>query len=196
MGEDTPPLVRDGRYTYFSDIDYGDKTVSLWQCRKHLSRLRYIIAARGDGDGPAEDDIIAGIDFWVDSDFTNPNWWHNRIGTPSDLGAICLLLGDRLRAERLGEGWRKKSSREDHFRTIPAFSKIRAQICFGVRITIYYALLTGDENLLSAASNRFAEEIKTDGFEGIKPDFSFHQHGPQLYSCGYGRSFTDDAARG
>ena len=194
VGEDTPPLVRDGRYTYFSDIDYGDKTVSLWQCRKHLSRLRYIIAARGDGDGPAEDDIIAGIDFWVDSDFTNPNWWHNRIGTPSDLGAICLLLGDRLGAERL-ERCAKIVARGSFSHDTSILKDTGANLLWGVRITIYYALLTGDENLLSAASNRFAEEIKTDGFEGIKPDFSFHQHGPQLYSCGYGRSFTDDAAR-
>src|SRR5205814_10426322 len=31
--------------------------------------------------------------------------------------------------------------------------------------------------------------------EGIKPDSSFHQHGAQLYTGGYGGSFANDVAR-
>lgn len=192
VGGDISALVREGGNAYFADIDYSDKTVSFWQCRRHLSRLRDMLLGRSDA-APV-DDIIAGIDFWVENNFINPNWWHNRIGTPSDLAAICLLLGNKLGDERL-ERCLKIISRGSFSRDPAILKDTGANLLWGVRITIYYAILTRDENLLQAASDRFAREITTEGFEGIKPDFSFHQHGPQLYSCGYGRSFTDDSAK-
>lgn len=194
VGRGFPALVKDSKYAYFPDIDYGDKTVSAWQCRNHLSRLLYMAAALGDAEGEKLWEILAAIDFWVDNNFINPNWWHNRIGTPSMLAAICLLLGGRLWDERL-EKCLGIISRGSISHNPGILKDTGANLLWGVRITIYYALLTRDEELLQKASGYLAGEIKTDGYEGIKPDYSFHQHGPQLYSCGYGRSFTSDVAK-
>jgi len=74
VGWGFPALVKDSKYAYFPDIDYGDKTVSAWQCRNHLSRLLYMAAALGDAEGEKLWEILAAIDFWVDNNFINPNW--------------------------------------------------------------------------------------------------------------------------
>jgi hyaluronate lyase len=41
----------------------------------------------------------------------------------------------------------------------------------------------------------FTAECQVQEGEGIKEDYSFHQHGPLLYTGGYGRGFTEDVAR-
>lgn len=197
LGGSSPALVKDGRHTFYPDIDYTDKTVSMWQCRSHLGRLRTEFASRtGEDDGPSDEDILAAVDFWLDNDFTNPNWWHNQIGTPTDLAAVCLLMGEKIGRERL-ERSLKIISRGSFSHNAPILKWTGANLLWGVRNTIYYALLTRDDGLLRAASERFADEvtIAQGAAEGIKPDFSFYQHGPQLYSCGYGRAFTSDTAK-
>lgn len=197
LGGKSPALIREGAHAYYPDINYKDKTVSLWQCRTHLGRLRSELASRTEeDDGLTDDDILAAVDFWLDNDFTNPNWWHNQIGTPTDLAAVCLLMGEKIGRERL-ERCLNIISRGSFSHNPPILKWTGANLLWGVRNTIYYALLTRDDGLLRAASERFAAEvtIAPGAAEGIKPDFSFYQHGPQLYSCGYGRAFTTDTAK-
>jgi acetate kinase len=47
---------------------------------------------------------------------------------------------------------------------------------------------------VAQAAQRLAEEIRAVSDEGIQPDFSYYQHGRQLYSAGYGGSFPADCA--
>ncbi len=65
------------------------------------------------------------------------------------------------------------------------------------RITIFKGCIEDDYPLiergfLSAASTLVIAEPQ--GSEGIKNDWSFHQHRAQLYSGGYGLSFAGDMA--
>jgi chondroitin AC lyase len=65
---------------------------------------------------------------------------------------------------------------------------------WGAFNTIKHALLTEDEALLQTAVERISEEITVGMKEGIQEDYSFFQHGPRLYSGGYGRSFLYDVS--
>jgi len=60
------------------------------------------------------------------------------------------------------------------------------------------ALLKDDPLLLAQVRDAMATVATPNaiaGGDGIKPDASFHQHGAQLYTGGYGGSFANDVAR-
>ena len=56
-------------------------------------------------------------------------------------------------------------------------------------------MLTRSTDDVAAASEAIQREIRITTAEGMQPDFSFHQHGPQLYNGGYGQRFVVDACR-
>ena len=55
-------------------------------------------------------------------------------------------------------------------------------------------LLRDDAAMLVAVRDAMAGVCAPAAGDGIKPDWSFQQHGPQLYTGGYGGSFANDAA--
>ncbi len=59
---------------------------------------------------------------------------------------------------------------------------------------LYLALLTDDLRRAEVVRQAFADEVRVQQGEGIQEDYSFHQHGPLLYTGGYGHGFTEDVA--
>jgi chondroitin AC lyase len=57
------------------------------------------------------------------------------------------------------------------------------------------ALLRDDSVLLGQVRDAMATVCLTTTGDGIQSDSSFHQHGPQLYTGGYGGSFANDVSR-
>ena len=191
-------LVRDGGYVYFSDIDYSCQSVAIWDTLNHLRRMQYKLLAVGEGaldDEALMDEMRGALDWWLDHDFTNPNWWFNQIGMVSNMCAIVIMLGDRLSKQQISRA-AELISRGSVAGTPSIMRWTGANLIWGIRDTIYHALIIGDEALMETACARIADEIRIAPRldEGIKPDMSFYQHGQILYSCGYGRSFTLDTA--
>jgi len=158
---------------------------------------------------------------------TSGGWWQQQIHTPRKLGETLLLMEGNLspavvagvenamryllmeNAPR-GEGviW--------HVTLGPTDARPgEAQRATGENMVwlgqnhLYLALLTGDAGTASQVQAAIASECTTQSSasrrpfnEGIMEDYSFHQHGPLLYTGGYGRSFFEDvpqylwAARG
>ena len=52
-------------------------------------------------------------------------------------------------------------------------------------------LLTDDGELVQRARDAIAEEIQLTTDEGIQPDWSFHQHGPQIQFGNYGLAYAE-----
>lgn len=52
-----------------------------------------------------------------------------------------------------------------------------------------------DTSGIKIAFKKVGEEIRLSEGEGVQHDFSFHQHGPQLYSGDYGMNFALDASQ-
>ena len=50
-------------------------------------------------------------------------------------------------------------------------------------------------HLAEKAIEALTREIRITTEEGVQPDFSFHQHGPQLYMSNYGELFSTDNSR-
>lgn len=183
----------------WEDIDYTDQTRSGWQAANHYVRMLKILKDFGRDrllqDAAYSEKMTGALRYWLCHDFTNPNWWHNDIGMPRNMADLTLMLrpvlspADYARAtELVGRG--SMATRED----ISA-KWTGANLIWGAMNTLKHALLTEDEGWVRRAVERAAVEVCNDRAEGIQPDGSFFQHGPRLYSGGYGRSFAYDIAQ-
>ncbi|WP_206060610.1 polysaccharide lyase family 8 super-sandwich domain-containing protein [Nonomuraea basaltis] len=163
------------------DIDYAGEDVADWQPAEHLRRLA--VLAR---DSPAE--ALRALDGWLELDLHCPNWWYNQLGAPRLLGDAALLLERHLSADR-----RSRVARVLHNRA--TWERMTGQnLLWTAQVAIRRGLLTDDLHVVSDAFGRVEELLAVGEGEGIQPDHSFHQHGAQLYSGGYGHHFARDAA--
>ncbi len=194
LREDYPYVREDGTLA-FPDVLGNSTDRSKWRSTTHLSRL-FLMAREWYNmkDGEEKERIYEKIllpllDHWLIHDFKSTNWWFNEICIPAQFGEIGLFLFDRLDAERkekflaiFGRG---------SFGPRPELMKnwTGANLLWFSYSSILYAALTGDDALLKTTVGRAAEEIAF-GREGMQKDGSFFQHGPRLYSCGYGISFV------
>lgn len=190
---DAAVLRADGSW---ADVDYRSTSRSKWAAAEHLQRtLRMAKAARlmqnaGRQDGALEAKTLLALQHWTVHDYRNPNWWWNQIGVPELVGEIGLLLGDALPPDeraRITAIMRRAEWR----------GETGTNLTWTVMIQIMRGCLLRDEALVGAMYARMYGEIKRVGIreEGIEADNSFHQHGAQLYSGGYGMVFVDDVGR-
>lgn len=173
----------------WADIAYTDTNRASWRAVEHLYRA--MLLAKGfylSHDAALADASATALRWWIDKNPQNSNWWWNDIGVPQLLSETYLLLGDRAPNDRL-----------------PALNVILARknwLAMTGQNTIWMTsnqvlrgLINADTGLVANAYAHLYNEIKITTDEGIQPDGSFHQHGPQFYSGGYGLSFSQDATR-
>jgi len=183
----------------WADIDYSDQNRAFWKTHQHNERIILILRAFGaerlTADPAYAEMILRAFRFWLHHDFQNPNWWYNDIGMPISVTTIALLLHPVLDKPTLARA-AEISGRS--YATMEPGSKASkwtgANLIWGMNIAIRCAILTENEDLLKRAAARAADEICNDRREGIQADGSFFQHGPRLYSGGYGRSYAADIA--
>jgi chondroitin AC lyase len=167
------------------DVDYQDRSAATWSPSTHLQRL-IGLASRAGCDPAARDAAFRALELWLERDPRSDNWWHNQIGTPIALGGAATLLDGYLTSDqRRRSAWILSRSRWEQMTGQNALWVAQAKIRSG--------LLTGDPHMLADAFARSANVLVTTTGEGIQPDLSFHQHGAQFYSGGYGHDFACDA---
>ncbi len=177
----------------WADIDYGDVSRSAWSTPAHLSRVESLARAYRapgsvlEGDAKVLAAAKRGLDAWLRLDPQNPNWWWNEIGVPSSLLPVLLLLDADL----------SHSQREAGLKILQRakIGMTGQNLVWVTEITAGRGLLERDTELVAKAYGRIADEIRVGLDEGIQPDYSFHQHGPCLYSHGYGAAFLLDCSR-
>ena len=174
----------------FSDIDYSDRTRGGWKLSEHLSRLFSMSISWKSPQSTyfqspkLKMPLFSVLDYWLKNDFINPNWWYPEIGVPKVLGQILVLLKDDLSEREIADGLkimdRSKISRTGQNKVWLAEN------------VIYRSLLTNDSKQIELAVQSITEEIIITTNEGIQPDFSFHQHGPQQQFGNYGLAYAGD----
>ncbi len=183
-------LGEDGSW---ADVDYADRQRSHWAPALHLRRIQTLAqAARRAAPGSPEsaaflDGARRALAVWMRLDPQSDNWWHNDIGTPLAMGNILVMLGDDAPPDDRAGGI-------EILARVP-ISKTGQNRAWLATIAFVRALLTEDEDLARLALDEILGEVRVvDGLEGIQPDWSFHQHGPQLYQGNYGASFLETIA--
>ena len=177
----------------WKEIVYEAKDRMLWPPMEHLDRLSQLAEGYASGKVPETERtavaqaFVKGFDFWVARDPKSLNWWYNEIGAVQSL-YLTMLLAEPL----LTDGRREKGC------ALLARSKLAMtgqNLVWLAENVIGRACLLRDAELMSSAFKRIEAEIVVTEKEGVQPDFSFHQHGAQLYSGGYGNGFAASAPR-
>ncbi|MEA2736139.1 MAG: chondroitin lyase [Humisphaera sp.] len=178
----------------WADIEYGDDRRTYWSTQEHARRvLAMSKGVRLSIDAGALDKALlekthAALDYWLEKDFQNPNWWHNQIGTPELIGESAVLLQPNLSAQQT-EKMLEIMRRSD-------WKKWTGQnLVWGCANQVMRGLIENDSQVVAAAYARMYNEVHVTTAEGIQPDWSFHQHGAQFYSGGYGLQFAQDVPR-
>jgi len=171
----------------WADVNYKGNDRRDWEPFYHIFRLGYIAKAYAKPGHPLHGDkellktILLGIDHWLANSYKCPNGWYNTTATPDHFSKIAVYINDDLTGERrkgviaiagVQESGRKRWA-------------TGANLMHKAQTIIAKAALTGDTALLTEASKRVAAEIRLSIGEGIKDDWSFHQHGA-CAQIGYG----------
>lgn len=174
------------------DIDYTDRTRGRWQPSLHLTRLQALAKlyaspqSRHYRDRRLLEKIHAGIGYWLRTDPQSLNWWHKEIGAPKKLAATLLMLGEEATGEEIAGGVRiLKRSR---------FGRTGQNKVWLAGNNLMRGLLENDTLLVRRARDTIAAEIRIAAGEGIQPDFSFQQHGPQIQFGNYGLAYAQEFA--
>ncbi len=182
-------LKEDGSW---GNIDYTSTEIIKWNPTIHLDRITNMLLAYTAKGGTLYADkklfegIVKGLTFWYKTDAKSSNWWHNEIGVPQKLG-ILLIIANYGEAKVPNDLKRNLVGRMR--RGVPD-EKTGANKTDIASHYFYRALLTEDIKLLSFSLEQLFEPVRlVNGEEGLQYDFSYLQHGPQLYISGYGEVF-------
>lgn len=182
----------------WEDIKYDDKTPTAWNAAEHIIRVTDLIQAYSASESSYRNNeavykaIVKSLTAWYEKDPKSGNWWHNEINIPQRLGTALILMryANKQLPEELEDKLIERMKRGD------MVSKTGANKTDIAMHYFYRALLTEDKALLSESLTEFFKPVNlVDGEEGLQHDFSYLQHGPQLYISGYGNVFLTGVAK-
>ena len=169
----------------WSDIDYHDTLRGAWKTNEHPSRLVTLSTAWHYDPRP---EVLAaarkGLDYWFKTRPICPNWWYNEIAVPYEFGLTGIWLRDELTEDEI-KNTVDVMNQLKYWRT--GQNKIWA-----ARNWLLRGLLEDDKDFVRQCRDSIASEICVTTKEGIQPDWSYHQHGPQLQFGNYGGSYASE----
>ena len=172
----------------WDDIDYGDTKRSGWEPRLHPERILEMVKAFMSPSveyykSPALEKAIHNtMNYWFRAKLKCSNWYYNEIGVPRTMGTAFILFDEYLTAdERINAVQVMENSK------FGMTGQNKVWLAGNVMIR---ALLQNDFNLVKQARDTIVSEITKGGSEGIKDDWSFHQHGPQQQFGNYGLAYV------
>ena len=173
-------LVGDGAWP---DIDYTDRDGMAFRPLEHVARALRL--AHWDEHRAV---ALAALDVWRHRGMRSDNWWYNEIGAPQLVGDALLRLVDDLSTQQRA-GW------GDWLAGCAGPVELTGQnLVWSQGIVLRRGLVVDDGDLVSSAVARMSTVLRVTDGEGIQDDLSFHQHGAQLYSGGYGSALAADLA--
>ena len=172
------------------DIDYTSKERGGWPPAGHINRIREIAKAyQTQKSGyyykkEVSVKIHKALNFWLDNDFICPNWWYPEIGVPQILAPVLILMEAELSPEQIQKG-------------IKILNRSKIGMTGQNKVwqsgnVLLRNLLLRNEDTIRLAANSIQEELVVSTGEGVQPDWSYHQHGPQLQFGNYGLAYVGD----
>ena len=190
------------------DIDYDETPDGNWGPWWHTQRL-WVLAKAYQTPGQAlyrNPTLLADIDaalaytktFYGATILPAGNWWFWTIGIPIDLGPTLVLMRGEVNPSTFDDlvlAMHLRIGSSPTARGLVGPTPTGQNLVWSAYTHLCLALLTDDEAMLAAVRDAMASVTRPAALEGIKRDRSFHQHGAQLYTGGYGGQFANDVAR-
>lgn len=180
----------------FPDIDYNSKSQTNWPSITHLSRMHTVIVAyvspksKYYGDEASYNSVVKMLEYWYEKNPTSTNWYNWEIGWPQRMGVnLCLMRAGKSRVPAGLES--NILNRMKQLSKGPAQSGSQGTGANKMDIAlqwIYRTILQKDKANLDFAIEQFYLPLKFNSGEGLQADYSYLQHGRQLYMGGYGAS--------
>jgi chondroitin AC lyase len=133
--------------------------------------------------------ITNGLAYWFDRKPVSTNWWFNEIGQQLALEKILLLMKGDVPDSLIQAGTAYLYAPEQA--TLEPAPTGENLVWFAGEELVRGVLRNSDEDIANAGRSMESVLVVT-AAEGIQPDYSFHQHGPQLYVGGYGLGALQD----
>lgn len=178
-------IRKDGSW---KDINYKDTKRSGWEPRLHPERILEMVKIfMSPGldyyKSPVlENTIHSAMDYWFKAGLKCSNWYYNEIGVPRTMGTAFILFDEYLTAnERINAVKVMENSK---------FGMTGQNKVWLAGNVMMRAVLQNDFNIVKQARDTIVSEITKGGAEGIKDDWSFHQHGPQQQFGNYGLAYV------
>lgn len=173
----------------WKDINYSDTKRSGWEPKKHTERIlkltKYYYRNRQilkpSETSRLTNTIHQAMNFWFSQGLVCKNWWYNQIGIPRTLGPAFLLFEEEMSGQEKQDAVKVMMN--------SAFGMTGQNKVWLAGNVLIRALLENDWELTKRAREVITSEITLGQKEGIKADWSFHQHGPQQQFGNYGLSF-------
>lgn len=188
----------DSKTGSFYDINYKASNRTNWEPLEHILRLydlTYVYTIKSEENFYFQDiaifNIIAkGLTFWCIEQPHSDNWWYNEIGEPQKVALLLLQLRrgkEKLNKEIENKLIERLTTKGGDPRNWTGANKTDIALHW-----LYRACLTKDRDLLGTALSEGYSPLMFAPFkEGIQPDYSYFQHGTQLYMGGYGDAFLN-----
>lgn len=185
----------------WSDIEYDGEKQPGFRAFPHLERMARIAwEFRAPGEKQGHPELAAAfrrsLAAWVRLGLRPKHAWFYTMGVPLSLSRSVSLMRKELSPEEIRTAFPllKVSLQKGKF-IYGGHPATGANLAWSAGPTLIGALLSGETSVADYAARALAEEIKITLGEGIQADFSFHQHGPLLYSGAYGAAFVGEMAR-
>ncbi|HEX6178590.1 MAG TPA: polysaccharide lyase family 8 super-sandwich domain-containing protein, partial [Thermoanaerobaculia bacterium] len=198
-------LLSDGSWT---DINYNEVPSGVWSPWEHVKRLSMMAKAyRTPGQHHYADRRLLGhIDAALrkTSEFYGPavipegNWWFWTLGIPLDLGPTLVLMRgdiDQALIDDLALSIALRIGTSPSSRGIVGPVPTGQNLVWSAFNHMCVALVRDDAARMERVRSAMAVVTLPTSGDGVQSDRSFHQHGAQLYTGGYGGSFANDVAK-
>ncbi len=191
----------DGRFT---DISYDNSgAAEIHFANLEVLALNYFAPnSKYHEDSELADKVVQGIDFWIDTDYQDWNWWHNFIGFQRRMTPVVILFADLLESDYA----------ETHAKVVAYFRRVYDGMLVnprggGANLTdMSYNAIIGallDLNIVqlevSLQQMRSTLSLRSrpgTPVNGLYPDMTFFEHGYQLHNASYGLEFLRSAMNG
>lgn len=187
----------------FADIDYTEKSQTNWKPVVHLDRLKAIVLAytmtgnKYSGNHEVYSTIVRMLEFWYTAHPTSTNWYMQQIACPQRTGVLLILMRSGAMPlpvdieDKLIDRIKAEGGRPDQKGSLgTAANKLDIATHW-----IYRGCLTADVAVLSFGMEQAYQPLILTTGEGLQHDFSYQQHGNQLYIGGYGFVIIDGISK-
>ncbi len=204
---DTAPgfLLADGSW---SDINYTETPSGSWSPWEHVKRVEVMAKAYNTPGQSLYHDpqlltqITSALqyvdNFYGLTKLPLGNWWFWTIGIPIDLGpSLVLMRGQIPQAtyDALVQDVALRIGPSPTTRGLVGPTPVAENLVWSCFTHLCLGLLKDDATMLGAVRDAMATTTMPTTGDGVQTDASFHQHGPQLYTGGYGGSFANSVAQ-
>lgn len=182
-----PNLQENGSW---STIDYTNKIRGGWPVKDHLQYVQTLAINYKNKtstyylDESLSKKIHKSLNFWLDNDFLSTNWHDQHIGVPELLLPTLFLMENELTKQQLA-----KAEVLLHRARIKMSGQNKVWLSTNVMLR---SLLLRKSDSVAIASKAIQGELKIAKGVGVKPDWSYHEHGAQLQFGNYGLSYLED----